>query len=173
MNFVVDGTPERCADKVEAYFHREWPYGGGVKREGTTVRCTVKIEGSGLRSLVDLLLAIITAGLWLIWMLIRPIDFHQVRVFASEESSNKTHLAISASHDKYKKAMAEWVQRELVENRAAASGKTPSTEKGKMDAASEDTDIPGKIRKLADLRDAGAITDEEFEAKKADLLGRM
>ena len=34
-------------------------------------------------------------------------------------------------------------------------------------------DVPDQIRKLAKLREAGAITDEEFEEKKKDLLERM
>jgi hypothetical protein len=34
-------------------------------------------------------------------------------------------------------------------------------------------DVPGQIRKLAELRDSGAITEAEFQAKKAELLGRM
>ena len=34
-------------------------------------------------------------------------------------------------------------------------------------------DVPDQIRKLAELREAGAITDEEFEEKKKDLLERM
>jgi hypothetical protein len=34
-------------------------------------------------------------------------------------------------------------------------------------------DIPELIRKLAELKDAGVITDEEFEAKKVDLLERQ
>jgi Bacterial PH domain/Short C-terminal domain len=34
-------------------------------------------------------------------------------------------------------------------------------------------DIPAQIKKLADLRDAGVLTTEEFEAKKTDLLARM
>jgi hypothetical protein len=34
-------------------------------------------------------------------------------------------------------------------------------------------DVPAQIRKLADLHDAGIVTDEEFAAKKADLLARM
>ena len=34
-------------------------------------------------------------------------------------------------------------------------------------------DIPDQIRRLAELRDAGALTNEEFEAKKKDLLDRM
>ena len=29
------------------------------------------------------------------------------------------------------------------------------------------------LRKLAELRDAGVVTSEEFEAKKAELLGRL
>ena len=35
------------------------------------------------------------------------------------------------------------------------------------------TPIPDQISQLADLRDRGILTDEEFEAKKTDLLGRM
>jgi hypothetical protein len=34
-------------------------------------------------------------------------------------------------------------------------------------------DVPDQIRKLAELRDAGAITEEEFQEKKKDLLERM
>lgn len=40
-------------------------------------------------------------------------------------------------------------------------------------AAPPTPDIPGQIRKLAELRDAGVLTDDEFQAKKADLLARM
>jgi len=38
---------------------------------------------------------------------------------------------------------------------------------------SRSEDVPEQIRKLAELRDAGAITDEEFEEKKKELLERM
>jgi hypothetical protein len=34
-------------------------------------------------------------------------------------------------------------------------------------------DIPEQIRKLGELRDSGILTNEEFEAKKAELLGRL
>ncbi|HEX6887167.1 MAG TPA: SHOCT domain-containing protein [Candidatus Nanopelagicales bacterium] len=34
-------------------------------------------------------------------------------------------------------------------------------------------DVVARIRQLGELRDAGLLTDEEFEAKKADLLGRL
>jgi len=46
------------------------------------------------------------------------------------------------------------IQRELGENRRSE-------------------DVPDQIRKLAELREAGVITDEEFEKKKKDLLERM
>lgn len=35
------------------------------------------------------------------------------------------------------------------------------------------TAVPDQIEQLAELRDAGHITPEEYEAKKAELLGRM
>jgi hypothetical protein len=34
-------------------------------------------------------------------------------------------------------------------------------------------DVMDQPRKLAELRDAGVVSPEEFEAKKADLLGRL
>jgi Bacterial PH domain/Short C-terminal domain len=40
-------------------------------------------------------------------------------------------------------------------------------------AAADGPDIPDQIRKLGELRDAGVLTAEEFEGKKAELLSRM
>jgi hypothetical protein len=34
-------------------------------------------------------------------------------------------------------------------------------------------DVAEQIKKLADLRDAGVVTEEEFQAKKTDLLAKM
>ena len=42
-----------------------------------------------------------------------------------------------------------------------------------VDAGSAAPDIADQIRKLADLRDAGIVSSDEFEAKKTDLLSRM
>ena len=36
-----------------------------------------------------------------------------------------------------------------------------------------ETDIPEMIRKLAELKEAGILSEEEFEKKKAELLGRL
>jgi hypothetical protein len=35
------------------------------------------------------------------------------------------------------------------------------------------SDVLDQIRRLADLRDSGALSNEEFEAKKAELLDRL
>lgn len=40
-------------------------------------------------------------------------------------------------------------------------------------AAATSPDIPDRLRKLAELRDAGILTPDEFDAKKAALLERM
>jgi hypothetical protein len=38
-------------------------------------------------------------------------------------------------------------------------------------SAEPQPDLADQLRKLADLRDAGILTDEEFAAQKAKLLG--
>lgn len=84
------------------------------------------------------------------------------------------------------------MERELVANKAAAARaeapyevKDPAARvqgllKGVEGAVSkamhndnQRTDPVDQIRKLAELREAGAIIDEEFEGKKKDLLDRM
>ena len=44
---------------------------------------------------------------------------------------------------------------------------------GSVAAVAADGDIINQIRRLGELRDAGLLTPEEFEAKKAELLGRL
>ncbi|MGH3146766.1 MAG: SHOCT domain-containing protein, partial [Rubrobacter sp.] len=65
--------------------------------------------------------------------------------------------------------------RALIEQRRAVYGEDP----GRF-APSQTPDhpagaegIPQQIRELADLRDGGLLTEEEFAAKKRDLLDRM
>lgn len=68
---------------------------------------------------------------------------------------------------------------ELMGQVAGARGSAPWGTRGAVPAGGETKspssvpDIPEQIRKLAELRDVGAISNEEFEAKKKDLLSRM
>ena len=50
---------------------------------------------------------------------------------------------------------------------ASAAPAAPAARSGNAD------DVTGTLAKLADLRDKGAITPAEYEAKKAELLGRL
>ena len=43
----------------------------------------------------------------------------------------------------------------------------------KVAEAPPEKDIPAQIEKLADLKDKGIITDEEFQQKKQELLDRI
>jgi hypothetical protein len=59
-----------------------------------------------------------------------------------------------------------------IRRRAAASSaseESASSEPG----AQASTDVPEQIRKLGRLRDEGLLTEDEFDAKKAELLRRM
>lgn len=55
---------------------------------------------------------------------------------------------------------------------AAGVKKTPQPADVSPPAKPVDS-IPDQIRKLAELKDAGILTDEEFQQKKIDLLSRM
>ena len=56
--------------------------------------------------------------------------------------------------------------------RAAVEQSITAHHAGARSGAGE-PDIPEQIRKLGELRDQKLITDEEFEAKKAELLDRL
>jgi hypothetical protein len=40
-------------------------------------------------------------------------------------------------------------------------------------SVSQGNDIPAQIKKLAELKEAGILTEEKFASKKAELLARM
>lgn len=55
----------------------------------------------------------------------------------------------------------------------ATVGAAPAAAVGAAPPASSSADAADALAKLADLRDRGAITAEEFEAKKTEILARM
>jgi hypothetical protein len=55
----------------------------------------------------------------------------------------------------------------------AAATSAPSTPTPAASRTMSSEEITSSLGRLADLRDRGAITPEEYEAKKADLLGRL
>ena len=72
-----------------------------------------------------------------------------------EENENRKFDRLGGHVDKAMSAMAE-------QHEAAAAAPPPAQQS-----------VPEQIEHLSRLRDQGIITEEEFAAKKADLLGRM
>lgn len=71
--------------------------------------------------------------------------------------------------DKLNKAEAQKAKA-IIEEQAAAAHHALV---GAGTATTPQPDIADQIKKLADLRDAGILTEEEFATKKAELLDRM
>jgi hypothetical protein len=61
---------------------------------------------------------------------------------------------------------------DIVRHRISATKPAAATG-GAPDATPVSSDVPDQIRQLAELRAAGVLTEEEFAAKKAELLSRM
>ena len=67
-----------------------------------------------------------------------------------------------------KKSLVEFeTLRDLIEQRISDSRKPQPAQ------PSAEPDVADQIRKLASLRDEGLLSDDEFEAKKTELLGRL
>ena len=169
-------------------------FGRGDKVSALLSKPTLLDTPGGI--VVSLILYVITFGAFmvahLIWFLLfGPRVVAQVMVAADPIGEGATRLKVTArgkwgtSKLEYAEPVVAWIQRELVENNAAAAVEalpqpTPATDilaqvrdKLAPQRPAPLSDIPDQIRKLAQLRDAGAISNEEFEAKKRDLLDRM
>lgn len=146
--------------------------------------------------LVLAVLSLLTLGVfttaYFLWALLRREFRPSLTVRAQAEERDRVKLEISSYRTDVQAAhLATWVQRELVENKAAAGvdalpgpamsiPKESPTENAiaRMRATLASLqptkeDAADQIRKLAELRDAGAITNAEFEVKKRDLLDRI
>jgi hypothetical protein len=87
--------------------------------------------------------------------------YHDVTVYAS---GNTIVLSVDASDAERLRGL---VMDQVLKGSSAAPAPAPAAAAPSGDAVIE------QIKKLGELRDAGLLTPEEFEAKKADLLGRL
>ena len=71
----------------------------------------------------------------------------------------------------------KWINKgqvsELVEHVKAMIGKKEEGRRKKEEGPSASTDIPGQIQKLAELKQQGILTEDEFQAKRRELLSKM
>jgi hypothetical protein len=194
LEFEVEGEPRRILTMIRGYFESdEWPYREKSKVIGpdvfthTRLSCVVDQPYNPLGCIVWLALFVVTLGVaiivWLFWIISEREDFlPKVVVTAYPESPGVSKVTLtSEKKPEYAEPVAAWIQRELVEKTRAveASQQTAPTSRQEGLATRQPTasttsaDIPDQIRKLAELRDAGVISADEFENKKRDLLDRM
>jgi uncharacterized membrane protein YdbT with pleckstrin-like domain len=137
-----------------------------------TTRRVLKVEGlldkkSGDSSLDKINDAVLTQGL-----MARMLGYGDLVILTANDDAIDKYETLSHVVD-FKKAMLNAKNdledgfRRPVGQAAAAPALAPS---GK---ASTTADVTAALSQLAELRDKGAITPAEYEAKKADLLGRI
>ncbi len=183
---------------IRGYFEsEEWPYRekSSIKGEhflerpstDTKLVCVVDTGVKAWGCILWILVALVSFGtalaVWLYWWFIERESFlPQVEVNAYPESFGVTRVTVRAEKPakkeetpEFTEPVAQWIQRELVENRRA-SERAPRRRRRRsstLDRPAAPVDPAEQIRRLAELRDSGALTEEEFEAKKKDLLDRM
>jgi uncharacterized membrane protein YdbT with pleckstrin-like domain len=139
-----------------------------------TGRRVLKIEGlldkkSGDSSLDKINDAVLKQGL-----LARMLRYGDLEILTANDDAIDRYHMLSHVVD-FKKAMLN-AKNDLEDGyRGSASSPSsavaaPSSPSGK---SSSSDDVTATLAKLADLRDKGAITPADYEAKKAELLGRL
>jgi uncharacterized membrane protein YdbT with pleckstrin-like domain len=136
-----------------------------------TSRRVLKVEGmidkkSGDSSLEKINDALLTQGI-----LARILHYGDLEVLTANEEAIDRYVMLAHVVD-FKKAMLN--AKNQLEDGYRGAIATPRTAVA-APAANSGTadDVTGTLAKLADLRDKGAITPAEYEAKKAELLGRL
>ena len=139
-----------------------------------TTRRVLKVEGlldkkSGDSSLDKINDAILKQGL-----LARLLKYGDLDILTANEDSIDRYQMLAHVVD-FKKAMLN-AKNDLEDGyRGGSSNPRPAAPPPSAPSArsSSSDDVTGTLAKLADLRDKGAITPAEYEAKKTDLLGRL
>ena len=141
-----------------------------------STRRVLKVEGvldkkSGDSSLDKINDAVLKQGL-----LARILHYGDLDILTANEDSIDRYQMLAHAVD-FKKAMLD-AKNQLEDGYRGArsggpSGATPAAPAAPAAKASSSDDVTATLAKLADLRDKGAITPAEYEAKKAELLGRL
>jgi uncharacterized membrane protein YdbT with pleckstrin-like domain len=135
-----------------------------MKVEGLLRKST---SGSALEKINDITMEEPLLGRWL--------GYGTVRVLTAADESN-LHYTFMRKPLEFRKAILDaklLFEKQDSRDIAAAfrEGTTPAV--AAAPAAPSGQEIADSIERLAQLRNSGAITTEEFEAKKAELLDRM
>jgi hypothetical protein len=136
MGTTVNASPEDVLTRLEAWFLREWKFGGAFSRP--TGGCLThppansrRPSGRGSESCFDsfggwmvfLILWLLTAGafwiLYLLWLLIRTEvssgPAYAATIIATPERDGRTRVTIQANRDDWQEALDSWLTREFPE----------------------------------------------------------
>jgi uncharacterized membrane protein YdbT with pleckstrin-like domain len=132
-----------------------------------TNRRVLKVEGlldkkSGDSSLDKINDAVLKQGL-----LARMFHYGDLEILTANEEAIDRYQMLANVVD-FKKAMLN-AKNNLEDGYRGAAAATPAA----MPRTSSGGDAAATLAQLADLRDKGAITQAEFEKKKAEILGRL
>jgi len=135
-----------------------------MKVEGLLRKST---SGSALEKINDITMEEPLLGRWL--------GYGTVRVLTAADESN-LHYTFMRKPLEFRKAILDakllWEKQDSRDIADAVRG-AAAPAVAAAPAAPSGQEIADSIERLAQLRDSGAITTEEFEAKKAELLDRM
>jgi uncharacterized membrane protein YdbT with pleckstrin-like domain len=99
----------------------------------------------------------------------RMLGYGNIRIVTSSGEAGADNLTSIRSVDAF--------QKEILEQKSGAGTAAPAAAPAAMavaqSVAPSPSDVTATLGELAKLRDAGAITPDEFEAKKAELLARI
>lgn len=134
-----------------------------------TNRRVIKVEGlfdkkSGDSSLEKINDAVLKQGL-----LARMLHYGDLQILTANEEGIDQYQMLANAVD-FKKAMLN--AKNQLEDGARLPAMRSAPAAAPVRAAGSD-DVTATLARLADLRDKGAITQAEYEAKKAELLGRI
>ena len=155
--FVANGFEVQSADNDKVHLIQARKTSSVRTLLGTNQAFNVKIEGTDGEYTVD-----IGTGKW--------VENMTGAGLTGLFTGGLTWLTAAGGAAWIKKLEADlwnWFDKHNVEHRAAAAPTPPPA------PATDPLSIPEQIKKLADLRDMGVLTPEEFEAKKKELLSRM
>jgi uncharacterized membrane protein YdbT with pleckstrin-like domain len=137
-----------------------------------TNRRVLKVEGlldkkSGDSSLDKINDAVLTQGL-----LARMLHYGDLEILTANDDAIDKYQMLSHVVD-FKKAMLD--AKNALEDGYRGGKATPAVAAAPVAAGrvSSADDVATTLSKLADLRDKGAITQAEYDQKKAELLGRL
>lgn len=135
-----------------------------LKVEGILRKST---SGSALEKINDITMEVPLLG--------RALGYGTLRVLTAADESNLTYTVMRDPAEFRKMILDQKLLFEQADARAIADAVLQANSPAGAAAAAGSTndDVAGMIQRLAELRDSGAITAEDYEAKKAELLDRM